>query len=203
MMVPSLSEAGVVNLAEKRRLVAQDEIVVPAMSERKGLIILLSWIAAALAALPFIISLVDRGKFGDMGAVLLLLLLESILFGVGFFPCMWITRGWRRDGELRCTLDRLSLSIDGKQWSLDFRQLLICRWDGDCVPPNRSDVPGVRQKLQQSRLTPLGARAIVWCRRPMPVTHGTGNGRLVPRPRLAKSGITGILYVSCRESCAS
>lgn len=112
----------VYRVRRERSLEAQRDIVVPLGSEGKGVVILLLWIAVAAALYPFIRSLLKSYRSGSEGVFLLGLLLEFGICGLGFFSCMRLTRAWRRVGELRYTPDRLSLVVDGQQWSLDLRQ---------------------------------------------------------------------------------
>lgn len=112
----------VYRVRRERGLSAQRDIVVPLGSESKGVVILVLWIAIAAVLSPFFTSLVDRSRSGNGPAFFLGLLLDFGICSLGFFSCMWLTRAWRRVGELRYTPDRLSLVVRGQAWALDLRQ---------------------------------------------------------------------------------
>ena len=98
----------------ERRLAAQEVIVVLVMSEWKSILIVL------LGTAVFVLG----GVFG-WPLTTSFVIRVSVPFVAGCLcvaTLLWLTRGWRRVGELRYTPNELSLVVDGCSYALDLRQ---------------------------------------------------------------------------------
>jgi hypothetical protein len=119
---------------KERRLAAQADIEIPVMSFWRSV----ATVVVSIAAGPVTLGMVSASSWfreHAAAATLSMLVASGLLLPL----CLWLTRGWRRAGELRYTAEHLTLDMKGQRCTLDLARPFEL-FEGSALGPGDSQL---------------------------------------------------------------